>query len=89
MIGADQAAVDQRLKWFGDHYRPIVGDERAGTAVEQARSGPAVGTPDQIIEALSSAQEMGMTYAICYFAEAAYDRSGIELFEREVAPALR
>jgi hypothetical protein len=30
-----------------------------------------------------------MTYAICYFPEAAYDRSGIELFEREVAPALR
>ncbi len=89
VIGADQAEVDQRLKWFGDHYRPIVGDERADNAVEQARSGPAVGTPDQIIEALSSAQELGMTYAICYFAEAAYDRSGIELFEREVAPALR
>jgi hypothetical protein len=30
-----------------------------------------------------------MTYAITYFAEAAYDRSGIELFEREVVPALR
>jgi hypothetical protein len=28
-------------------------------------------------------------YAICYFPEAAYDRSGIELFEREVIPALR
>jgi hypothetical protein len=25
---------------------------------------------------------------ICYFPEAAYDRSGIELFEREVIPAL-
>ena len=30
-----------------------------------------------------------MTYAITYFAEAAYDRSGIELFESEVVPALR
>ena len=30
-----------------------------------------------------------MTYAITYFAEAAYDRSGIELFERQVAPELR
>ena len=28
-----------------------------------------------------------MTYAILYFPEAAYDRSGIELFEREVIPA--
>ncbi len=31
----------------------------------------------------------GMTYAITYFAEAAYDRSGIELFEQTVAPELR
>jgi len=89
VIGADQAEVDTRLEWFGDHYRAIVGDARADKAVEDARSGPAVGTPDQIIEALTAAQEMGMTYAICYFAEAAYDRSGIELFESEVAPALR
>lgn len=29
-----------------------------------------------------------MTYAITYFAEAAYDRSGIDLFTREVIPAL-
>jgi hypothetical protein len=25
---------------------------------------------------------------ICYFPEAAYDRSGIEMFERDVIPAL-
>ena len=30
----------------------------------------------------------GLGYAIHYFPEAAYDRSGIELFEREVIPAL-
>jgi hypothetical protein len=30
-----------------------------------------------------------MTYAITYFAEAAYDRSGVELFESEVIPALQ
>ena len=29
----------------------------------------------------------GMTYAICYFPEIAYDTSGLELFEREVIPA--
>jgi hypothetical protein len=29
-----------------------------------------------------------MTYGIFYVPEAAYDRSGIELFEREVIPAL-
>jgi hypothetical protein len=31
---------------------------------------------------------LGCEYVICYFPEAAYDRSGIELFEREVMPAL-
>ena len=29
-----------------------------------------------------------MGYLICYIAEAAYDRSGLELIGREVAPAL-
>jgi hypothetical protein len=29
-----------------------------------------------------------MTYAITYFADAAYDRSSIESFAREVIPAL-
>jgi hypothetical protein len=33
-------------------------------------------------------QERGMTYGIFSFPEAAYDRSGIELFEREVIPNL-
>ncbi|HBU42629.1 MAG TPA: LLM class F420-dependent oxidoreductase, partial [Microbacterium sp.] len=30
----------------------------------------------------------GLGYAIHYFPEAAYDTSGIELFEAEVVPAL-
>jgi hypothetical protein len=30
-----------------------------------------------------------MTYAITYFAEAAYDTSGMHLFENHVIPALR
>jgi hypothetical protein len=33
-------------------------------------------------------RELGCEYAILYFPEAAYDRSGIERFEREVIPAL-
>jgi hypothetical protein len=31
---------------------------------------------------------MGLTYAITYFLDAAYDRSSIDLFTREVIPAL-
>jgi hypothetical protein len=41
-----------------------------------------------VTETLRGLQDAGMTYAVCYFAEAAHDRSGIELFEREVVPHL-
>ena len=49
---------------------------------------PGVGTPEQIVEKLSALQADGMSYAIAYFPELAYDTSGLELFEREVIPAL-
>jgi F420-dependent oxidoreductase-like protein len=48
----------------------------------------ASGTPEQVVDKLQRMRELGCAYAILYFPEAAYDRSGIELFEREVIPAL-
>jgi hypothetical protein len=48
----------------------------------------ASGTTEQAIEKLTRLRELGCEYAILYFPEAAYDRSGIELFEREVMPAV-
>ena len=48
----------------------------------------ASGTPEQVVEKLKRLRDLGCEYAILYFPEAAYDRSGIELFEREVIPAL-
>jgi alkanesulfonate monooxygenase SsuD/methylene tetrahydromethanopterin reductase-like flavin-dependent oxidoreductase (luciferase family) len=48
----------------------------------------ASGTPEQVVEKLKRMRELGCEYAILNFPEAAYDRSGIELFEREVIPAL-
>ena len=50
------------------------------------RSAPEL--PDEEIERLTDMKKRGMTYAIHNFAESAYDRSGVELFEREVIPAL-
>ncbi len=41
------------------------------------------------MENLRALERAGMTYAITYFTEAAYDTSGIELFESQVIPALR
>lgn len=48
----------------------------------------ASGTTQQAIDTLGKLRDLGCEYAILYFPEAAYDRSGIELFEREVIPGL-
>jgi alkanesulfonate monooxygenase SsuD/methylene tetrahydromethanopterin reductase-like flavin-dependent oxidoreductase (luciferase family) len=47
-----------------------------------------VGTPEQVVEYFRKWQAAGAEYAICYFADAAYDRRGLDLFAREVIPAL-
>ena len=88
VIGATQADVDDRLAWIHDHYRRTV-PAKADEVLEQFRTGPLVGTPEQIVDKLRELDGLGLAYAITYFAEAAYDRTGIELFEREVVPALR
>ena len=88
VIGATQAEVDNKLAWIDAHYRAIL-PERTDGIVADFRNGPLVGTPEQIIERLQELKALGMTYAVTYFAEAAYDRAGIDLFEREVAPALQ
>jgi len=41
-----------------------------------------------VIERLQRLRGLGCKYVICYFPEAAYDRSGIDLFEQDVIPAL-
>ncbi len=61
----------------------VVEDQIAGLA-----KGPSVGTPEQIVEGLKGMEKQGMTYAITYFTEAAYDTTGIQLFENEVMPEL-
>ena len=87
VIGETEADVADRLAWIGDHYRRVV-PHKAEETVEQFRSGPLVGTPEQVVERLTEMRDLGMPYAITYFVEAAYDTTGIELFEREVIPAL-
>ena len=64
--------------------------QAAADAMIGGTSGPdsATGTTEQVIERLQNLRDLGCEYVICYFPEAAYDRSGIELFEREVIPAL-
>lgn len=88
IIGADDAEVEQRLAAIRSRMAPLLPEERLEPTLEMLRNGPLVGTPDRISQRLQELQAVGMTYAITYFPEAAYDRSGIELFTEEVIPAL-
>ena len=66
-----------------------VPEARIERHIANLRTQPAVGTPERILEVMRDMQERGMGYGILYFQEAAYDRSGIELFQNTVARELR
>ena len=85
---ATEAEVEDRLQQLRARLAAVVGEEKAERQLGGFRGLPACGTPEQIVENLRKLEAAGMTYGIFYFPEAAYDRSGIELFEREVIPAL-
>jgi F420-dependent oxidoreductase-like protein len=91
VIGESTAEVDDRLDAIEARVLPFLGAEETVKFMSEYRSGTAlgVGTPAQIIERLREMQSLGLGYAIHYFPEAAYDLSGVELFEREVMPALQ
>ncbi|MFV0462247.1 MAG: LLM class F420-dependent oxidoreductase [Nostocoides sp.] len=89
VIGRDDAEVAQRLAWLRDHFiRYGIPEDVADRRVENMKGTSAVGTPERIVENLRALQELGMTYAITCFPEAAYDTTGLQLFEREVMPHL-
>ena len=89
VLGTSDSDVQQRLKRVRDRLAGICGDAAADAMDAMNRSpGNATGTPEQVIETLTTLRGLGCEYVICYFPEAAYDRSGIELFESEVIPAL-
>jgi F420-dependent oxidoreductase-like protein len=77
----EERIAENRARWV-----PLVGEDAADRMADQFRK---LGvTPEQQLERLGAVGEAGMSYAILYFAEAAYDTSGLERFMREVAPEL-
>ena len=88
-VGSSEADVKDRLQRIRDRMVGYV-PEAAADAMIASGSGPdsATGTTEQVVERLQKLRDLGCEYVICYFPEAAYDRSGVELFEREVIPAL-
>ena len=89
VIGSSDVDVEQRLQRVRDRLAGVCGDAAADAMIAMTRAqGNATGTPEQVIETLTKLRDLGCEYVICYFPEAAYDRSGIEMFERDVIPAL-
>lgn len=88
IVAPTEAEARDRLSAVVDRLRPHVGDDRAAAIERDYLASPGFGTPEQVVERLAERAQHGLGYAIHYFPEAAYDRSGVELFEREVIPAL-
>ncbi|MEX0426875.1 LLM class F420-dependent oxidoreductase [Nocardioides sp. DS6] len=88
-IGETEAEAQAKLEATIARVTPYLGQEQAEKWVRGAARSGLVGTPEQIVEKLQTLESLGMTYAIAYFADAAYDRSSMELFEQQVIPALR
>ena len=91
IIGTTESEVQSRIDAIEARLEPALGEQLAAKYVAQYRqpNGEAlIGTPEQIAETLQHRRDLGLGYSIHNFPESAYDRSGVELFEREVLPAL-
>ncbi|MGZ4452039.1 MAG: LLM class F420-dependent oxidoreductase [Nocardioides sp.] len=87
-IGETEKDVQDHIDWYTDHLTKAFGEGGGPEAARRATTQGLVGTPEQIVEKLQEMERLGMTYAITYFGDAAYDRSSIELFEQQVIPAI-
>ncbi len=88
-IGATERDVEDRISWLADHMRGVgVPEKVLESRIDDIRRSPGTGTAEQIVERLQELEKLGMTYLITYFFEAAYDTSGIAMFERDVMPEL-
>jgi F420-dependent oxidoreductase-like protein len=89
VIGESEADVKERVARLRARQVAKANEAAVDDMLNMVTSPDAAsGTPEQVVEKLKHMRELGCEYAILYFPEAAYDRSGVELFEREVIPAL-
>lgn len=90
VIGSSESEVKDRIERVRARLSGVAGDAATDAMIStMSAPGSGAGTPEQLVESLQRLKGLGCEYVICYFPEAAYDRSGIELFEREVIPALQ
>jgi F420-dependent oxidoreductase-like protein len=90
VIGDSDDEVKQRVDRVRARMLTTGVDEQAIDGMLSVVTSPdsASGTPGQVVEKLMRLRDLGCEYVIVNFCEAAYDRTSIERFEREVIPAL-
>lgn len=81
-----EAEVADRIGAVRDRMEKHVATEKAEEQIRLYRHNS--GTPEQVVDSLREWEKLGLAYAIVYFPDAAYDLSSLELFAREVIPAL-
>jgi F420-dependent oxidoreductase-like protein len=88
IIGETETDVADRLDWFRSHLAQRVSADQVEAQVQNYLTSPLTGTVEQVTERLAALRALGMTYAIAFFPEVAYDKSGLSLFTEKVIPAL-
>lgn len=88
IMGRTDGEVQDRLGFIESRlHEGGVSDAKIEERMAMYRRSPATGTIDQVATNLADIQDAGITYAICNFPDAAYDTTGMEIFEREIIPA--
>jgi len=88
ITGETEREVADKVTWLRAHYAALVPASAVAAELEEFESEGLIGTVEQITERLTRMGDLGLGYAICYFADAAYDRSSIDLFTDKVIPEL-
>ena len=88
-IGATEREVEDRFAALRARLLSVGTPEaRVDHLLADYRKAATVGTPEQVVEKLGALEKLGLTYAILNFPEAAYDTTGMAMFERDVMPEL-
>ena len=89
VLGETEAEVADTIERYAAHMRRTVSAEAAEREIAGLRGSLGVGTPEQVAENLRRMGDLGMGYAIVYVPLVAYETRTLDLFEQQVAPALR
>ena len=88
LVAETEAGVQEKVDEYVGRIGSLAGAEKAESARESLGANGLVGTPEQIVEQLRPWVDVGMSYAIGYFPDAAYDSTSLNLFANHVAPEL-